>query len=114
MNLYSYVKNSPVNYKDPYGKNLTALIPVFGWIPGLQPVALGCGVVITVVVLTWGIVDWIIYSKGGKQNQGDSGLENLSDEEVTKGSKDKNIPKDQRERFKKEDKWRRNRHKGGG
>jgi len=50
-------------------------------------------------------------SKGGKQNKLDTGLADYTDEEVTQKSKDKSLPKAERERFKTEDKARKNRNK---
>lgn len=58
------------------------------------------------------IIDGIMYfSKGGKQRIRDTGLSNLSDEEVTRKSKDSTLSKKERERYKKEDKARKQRNK---
>lgn len=50
-------------------------------------------------------------TRKGKENIRDSGLVGLTDAEVSAGAKDKSIPKSERERYKKEDKARKERNK---
>lgn len=53
----------------------------------------------------------IKFGKGGNQNHGHSHLENLSDEEVWAGARNKNIPKEERRKYVEEEKDRRKRNK---
>jgi RHS repeat-associated protein len=55
---------------------------------------------------------WVHCAKGGKQNVRDSGLKNISDEEVSELAHDKSLPSSQRKRYQKEEKARGLRHHG--
>ncbi|MBL8013053.1 MAG: RHS repeat-associated core domain-containing protein [Candidatus Omnitrophica bacterium] len=52
-----------------------------------------------------------LLSKGGKQNQRDTGLANLSDEEVSRRARDKSLSGEERRRYQKEEKARGTRNK---
>jgi RHS repeat-associated protein len=49
--------------------------------------------------------------RGGKQNKKDTGLRNKSDKEISKGARDRSLPKSERQRYKREEKARGNRNK---
>jgi len=67
-------------------------------------------------VIGGSIEDLLIYSKGGRQNQGDSGLEGLPDSEIQRRARDATLTPSERRRYQKEEKARglRNVRKRGG
>lgn len=57
------------------------------------------------------IEDFINYSKGGKQNARDSGLESIPTDEINRRARDKSLPPNERGRYIREEKARRERNK---
>ncbi len=117
-NLYGYVLQDPVNYIDPTGEIALA-----------DDVLIGVGVVIVGCAMSPGCrdavggavssagdaireaLDNLMLSKGGKQNVGDTGLIDVSDEEVASRARDRSLSGEERRRYQKEEKARQQRNK---
>jgi RHS repeat-associated protein len=137
--LYGYVANNPVNYIDPYG--LTGLEAAIGGagayaaggsaLAGAAAGVATAGVGIGAYALTsWAIEgtplgegaigDWVYdklhppaneMGKGGKQNVRDTGLAGIPDAEISRRARDRSLPPEERRRYQKEEKARKQRNK---
>ena len=114
INLYQFVTNNPIVFLDALGENPLVLVPVFS--PGGAAATAGIAEAIGV---TFGIgaisvvADQIITAmgKGGNQHVGDTGLRGKSNAEISNGARDKTMPQKERQRYIREDKFRKNRNK---
>lgn len=112
-NMFAYCLNNPMKYIDEMGENpaaMTVWASSMWWlcgVDGLFPVgdfAYFGGMAVTFIFIKKGTDTFtgkIVESKGGKQNVRDSGLIELSDEELEEMLKDPNTPKKLKERIRK-------------
>jgi RHS repeat-associated protein len=111
---YGYVGGDPVSLVDPNGEN--ALVGFeFGAEYGsvFGPIGTVVGGVVGAVggyVIAEQFGN-LIYSKGGNQNVGDTGLIGVSDEEVASRARDRSLSGEERRRYQKEEKARQQRNK---
>jgi uncharacterized protein RhaS with RHS repeats len=131
-NLYEYVRGNPAALTDPFGldpnsdsePSYPGICPtLFGpdFTPGYpgydKLVTLGDQFVDDLKNSARGgyelskIRELIMLAKGGPQHIGDSGLIGVSDEEVAKRARDRNLSGEERRRYQKEEKWRKTRNK---
>jgi hypothetical protein len=119
-NLYLYCKNDAINYYDPDGNVAIVDDAVY--------VVVGVGVCVSYVVINtdWqkageglasgfsqignalgnGMNNIVKFAKGGNQNVKDTGLEGVSDEEVSRSARDKSLSPEERLRYQREEKAR--------
>ena len=110
--LYGYVVGDPVNGVDPEGTFVVVAIPLAGAAATtLVEAAAVVSSIIAGAAAGGYIADNVMLSKGGKQNIRDTGLVGKSDQEIHDGARDRSLPTDERERYKKEEKSRRERNK---
>jgi len=115
---YIYDLHDPVNTVDPTGHQASIAIGAVGAglaIPGVGEVLIGVGIG---VAIGYGIskgIDWWRsrhtvppgnFAKGGKQHIRDTGLVGEPDEVIRQKARDRSLPPDERERYKKEEKAR--------
>ena len=128
--LYAYCANDPVNYVDPSGHNPLGLAIAGGGL-AVSSASIGAAIITTSgAILIIGAVVGTIYiggklykkvkarkastftfSKGGKQNVRDTGLQGYSDEDIRRLARDNKLSSKERQRFKKEEKSRKLRNK---
>jgi RHS repeat-associated protein len=125
QNLYSYTYGSPTNFTDPSGNQVAeatwggaAAGAVVGGPPGAVVGAIvGAAVGLVAGYLLWEyvvnphLVQPYYEARSGKERIGDSGLENVSDEEISRLARDRSLPGPDRRRYQKEEKWRKQRNK---
>jgi RHS repeat-associated protein len=132
-NLFAYVTNSPINFKDPTGEFVVLAVPVV--ITQSGAIAAGTAAAASVVTIYLGhkvaphiadvfesIGDIISdlgrqFAQRGKRNVRDSRFENKTDAEVQAGARDRSLPPEERRKYQKEEKARRLRNqqrRGGG
>ncbi len=133
-NQYVYAKNNPLYYVDPDGEEAVAATIGTGVAAGAgagAAAAAGAVVVVAGASVAAGrgighipigegrtvddavsdLFTWLLFSKGGKQNIRDSGLEHLTLEELKQLAKDKALDAAERLRYIKELKARKERNK---
>jgi RHS repeat-associated protein len=139
-NLFAYVDGGPIDYVDPTGEGALAVIGgiaggLVGFVGG-GGLALASGGILTpeIVITTaagqaLGTATGLVlenaiestkkliddlnqkYSKGGKQNKRDSGLADISPEEISRRARDKSLTPEERRRYQTEEKARGDRNK---
>ena len=128
LNLYRYVFNNPVNFRDPSGEQAQAavlcFIPGIGWVSCAAAAAAGGAVACALFPQQClALIDFCIdiafppiqemrdVGRGGKQNIRDTGLTGKSDEEIRRGARDKSLSKKERKQYQKEEKSRKKRNR---
>jgi RHS repeat-associated protein len=124
LNFFTYANNNPLRYIDRDGRNPVAAGAAIGGAIGtvIEPgggtaAGAAAGAVVGGIILGLIIGEKIVelinekFSKGGKQNIRDEGLANKTDAEIAAGARDRSISKEERERYKKEEKARRMRNR---
>ncbi len=108
--LYGYVVEDPVNGIDPTGEIVFVAALPFAADALVSAAGVTAGIIAGSTVGQY-LSDNVMFSKGGKQNIRDTGLAGKSDQEIHDGARDQSLPKDERERYKKEEKARGDRNK---
>jgi RHS repeat-associated protein len=109
INLYSYVRNSPLSWNDPSGLCpicVVALPPVATAITtAATQAAVIVGGLITGAIVGDAILD-SIHERGGKDNVKDTGLTGVPNDEIKRKAKDRSLSGEERRRYQKEEKAR--------
>ncbi len=132
LNTYAYVGSNPISGVDVTGLTVMLLPLAYETMVGATAFGAGgacaatnCGEAIVdslsitnlafagalATVGPQGLLDILMYSKGGKQNVRDSGLVGVSDEEIGRRLKDPNTSGEEKKRLQKEQKGRKLRNK---
>lgn len=111
VNLHAYVRSNPITLVDPDGLNpLVGVWPgveIGGIIGGPGGAIIG-GVIGGAIGLVIGteLADWLNnkFSQKGKQNVRDTGLEHLSNEEVSRRARDRSLGGEEKRKYQREEK----------
>ena len=108
LNAYRYCVNDPLQWVDPDGLQLVEALPLAG-AAALADYLLPVGEIIAIGVVTIAAVGAIVcWARGkGKENVRDTGLRDIPDEEISRRARDKNLPPQERQRYRSEEKARR-------
>ena len=113
-NLYTYALNSPVVARDPLGlcPPCVAVALVAGAVvveAGIDAAVVAGGIIVGAIIGQ--VVIDSISERGGKQNVKDTGLIGVPDAEIKRKARDKSISGEERRRYQKEEKGRKQRNK---
>ena len=110
VNLYSYVKNSPLNWGDPSGLCPVCVVVI----PPIVTAGIQVGTIVGGIIAGAIIGDVIldsIHESRGKENKRDTGLIGQTDDEIKRKARDKSLSKDERRRYQTEEKAKKLRNK---
>jgi RHS repeat-associated protein len=105
-NVHAYVRNRPSTLRDPLGLFVPAVVPIaiiIDW--AIQAGLITAGVAITAAMIH-DLTQTYLAEKKGKENVRDSGLERVTDEEVSRRARDRSLSGEERRRYQKEEKAR--------